>query len=891
MSRFIRASIIATAAAAVFAPERAYADCCSFESAACTARAHTLPQCAAGTQVVDGDVDDLTECWTLGFIAINPLDPLTYLIALAAGELYCDGAGDTACSANLTDAQCADTDADGLLDDWEINGVDVDSDGTIDVDLPAFGADPNHKDLFVEMDVMAGEEPSQQDIADIKAAFAAAPINAGGTANPDGTAGINLWIDTGNVADPLASEDGAFPGSCADSIDNGGDGAGDGNDSDCWLGDNFGGGNQLGVSSICNLDASFFASKGTNFAAARAQVFRYAVSAQGCDADTDGFIDSGGWGEIGGNDFIEYNHDGGTIMHELGHNLNLQHGGNVGDNCKPNYVSVMNYDQQFGINQLGGGAILDFSPPRFVGGRGFAPLPTLVENALDENVVLDPTDPSNQFIFVDAAGNKVRAPLNLNPDWSGDAADPPFESGITLNIDTASSAGNPGACTNNSSSSTLTGHDDWNVISLPFTQFADSASGGVNVVTQPEPTLQELVALEVELNTTDLAVTKTASVDPVIAGTALDYVIVVANHGPNPASEIILSENLPSGTVLVAAEAGCVEAPAGVLSCELPELLAGETISLTVRVLVDPGLVYYAGGPTTIVNECAVENLRGPDVDGSDNIGVIDTGVIAVADLGVHDFVVADAPVQALAADPVDVLTSKVMTSAGPSSPMDGEASAAVLAPAGSSGYAVTPTSVVAALLTGEQRPGTESFVITCGAPGSQTFGFETAIEPLLPADSDPDLSNNDAATQHTLDCVIPVAININPHRANNAIELNGAIEVAVLTTLAGEYDLPLPVDATQIDPSTVRFGLRDEVWEETGGAAPHQGWFQIKRSYELDDVTRDADHDMLLKLQGPDTGLTSGSVEACAKGELVSPSGDRYRFFGCAEVVPLGGP
>jgi hypothetical protein len=28
----------------------------------------------------------------------------------------------------------------------------------------------------------------------------------------------------------------------------------------------------------------------------------------GCDVDLDGNIDSGGWGEIGGNDFIEYNH-------------------------------------------------------------------------------------------------------------------------------------------------------------------------------------------------------------------------------------------------------------------------------------------------------------------------------------------------------------------------------------------------------------------------------------------------------------------------------------------------------------------------------------------------------------------------------------------------------
>ena len=33
----------------------------------------------------------------------------------------------------------------------------------------------------------------------------------------------------------------------------------------------------------------------------------------------------------------------GTFMHEFGHNLGLQHGGNDGINCKPNYFSVQSY--------------------------------------------------------------------------------------------------------------------------------------------------------------------------------------------------------------------------------------------------------------------------------------------------------------------------------------------------------------------------------------------------------------------------------------------------------------------------------------------------------------------------------------------------------------------
>src|SRR3972149_77287 len=43
-----------------------------------------------------------------------------------------------------------DSDHDGLLASWERFGLDVDADGTLDVDLPAMGADPDHKDIFVE---------------------------------------------------------------------------------------------------------------------------------------------------------------------------------------------------------------------------------------------------------------------------------------------------------------------------------------------------------------------------------------------------------------------------------------------------------------------------------------------------------------------------------------------------------------------------------------------------------------------------------------------------------------------------------------------------------------------------------------------------------------------
>jgi hypothetical protein len=53
-----------------------------------------------------------------------------------------------------------------------------------------------------------------------------------------------------------------------------------------------------------------------------------------------------------GQDFLSYGVcvriEAGTTMHELGHNLDLNHGGADGLNYKPNYVSIMNYKFQLG---------------------------------------------------------------------------------------------------------------------------------------------------------------------------------------------------------------------------------------------------------------------------------------------------------------------------------------------------------------------------------------------------------------------------------------------------------------------------------------------------------------------------------------------------------------
>src|SRR6185436_7556324 len=82
-----------------------------------------------------------------------------------------------------------DNDCDSLADIWETTGYDVDMDGTPDLDLKALGANPNHKDIFVELDYMQYHKPRTGVIPAIVTAFANAPIP-----NPDGLQGIKLHI-------------------------------------------------------------------------------------------------------------------------------------------------------------------------------------------------------------------------------------------------------------------------------------------------------------------------------------------------------------------------------------------------------------------------------------------------------------------------------------------------------------------------------------------------------------------------------------------------------------------------------------------------------------------------------------------------------------------------
>ncbi|HMK72697.1 MAG TPA: hypothetical protein VK454_05120 [Myxococcaceae bacterium] len=156
----------------------------------------------------------------------------------------------------------------------------------------------------------------------------------------------------------------------------------------------------------------------------RKDIFHYALFAHALGlaslenalvpAKTSGIADSGGgdlmitlglWDGQTGTPFIQ----GSGLLHELGHNLGLKHGGVVPSgliepNCKPNYQSVMNYlFEVSGLLTPGGVRTIDLSRQE---------LPALTESGLVEATGLGTASPYLTSWYAPASGSFIHSGLN-----------------------------------------------------------------------------------------------------------------------------------------------------------------------------------------------------------------------------------------------------------------------------------------------------------------------------------------------------------------------------------------------------------------------------------------------------------------------------------------------
>jgi len=223
-----------------------------------------------------------------------------------------------------------DSDADGIPDSAKQPGGSY-----AGMDLYAMGARPGRRDIFVEVDYMNGSDPGLQPRAEALQKL----VDAFAARN------IGLHLDTG-----------ALHGETPDPARF-----------------NLGGGNSVPFASCIELVTSgagarkgctsFYDYKSAHFDVRRNLVFHYALFANSLKID--GGAGSSGVAELNGNDLVValggygfttnpganlnmlINLQASTLMHELGHNLGLRHGGNEDVNYKPNHYSVMNYMYQF----------------------------------------------------------------------------------------------------------------------------------------------------------------------------------------------------------------------------------------------------------------------------------------------------------------------------------------------------------------------------------------------------------------------------------------------------------------------------------------------------------------------------------------------------------------
>ena len=359
-----------------------------------------------------------------------------------------------------------DDDNDGLCDSWEINSgrafrglkiLRADSSVAYSyacrplVDDTSFGVNaqpaPNNvnvcpnsqkRDVYLEIDYMIGHKPLRGALDDLVAAFAAADVT-----NPDGSTGITAHIQ---LDESVGFHSDSIPFT---------DTPADDNDYYELKGMRFGKASERGQAGI-DL---------TQYFTSKRQGFHYVLFGHNYDENPA----SSGHAEILGNDvFISLGNfednvgsraeQGRTLMHELGHNLGLNHGGRTidEDNCKPNYLSIMNY--AFQLDPFATGNPMDYSR---------SALPTLDEFNLNEVTGLGQATPTSlNSVYNNGLGDTVVTPDLSDPsnsiDWNG--VDGPVSDDVEVDI------GNMGTPCPDSAAldDELLGYDDWAGAQLNF---------------------------------------------------------------------------------------------------------------------------------------------------------------------------------------------------------------------------------------------------------------------------------------------------------------------------------------------------------------------------------------------------------------------------------------
>ena len=160
------------------------------------------------------------------------------------------------------------------------------------------------------------------------------------------------------------------------------------------------------------------------------------------------------------------------------------------------------------------------------------------------------------------------------------------------------------------------------------TVISNTATIQGNSTPDPDPLDDSSISTATVSTSADLDVTKTGSVDPVIAGEQLTYDIVVSNLGPSDNAGFQVADTLPSGVSLLAASPSADCSGSTTITCGQTNLAAGASVTYTVTVTVDSGYT-----SPTISNTASISSNATADPRSSNDTDTVVTQVTTQADL------------------------------------------------------------------------------------------------------------------------------------------------------------------------------------------------------------------------------------------------------------------
>lgn len=341
----------------------------------------------------------------------------------------------TAASSPLTGPAAADSDGDGIPDGWDGGSVTVNGNT---INTGAWGFSPTHKDVCLVENYMDTNQSGGQTAAADGFAGSQAISHAANQAIVDAFSaqGIRLVIFEGDATDSAglpSGYTGPYYGGPIPMVDPLGT-------MDSSSGFSWDTAYPGTTKSFEDIRSQYFVPTGLqqfcHYAVIAHNIGNTRVSGSSRGISTSDMVIALGTTTSRVGDQAEQE---GTVMHELGHNLGLHHGGSDEINYKPNYPSVMNYLFQFtGIPLSNGSSVLDYS---------HGTMASLDENSLNdstglgsnatgfstwyscpsggENFVVNAANPiswdcsgnTTSTVKADINGDQQISTLNDNNDW------------------------------------------------------------------------------------------------------------------------------------------------------------------------------------------------------------------------------------------------------------------------------------------------------------------------------------------------------------------------------------------------------------------------------------------------------------------------------------------